>query len=253
MCGISGEKLTTNSSRSLLSSIGHRGPDHKGVFENELVRLVHDRLSIVDLSEMSNQPMANERFVILFNGEIYNYTTLRMKYKSMGYTFKSSGDTEVILAGFSLLGVYSFDLLDGMFAIVIYDLQESKIYLCRDILGIKPLYYYYDANSFAFSSEIRGFSSKISMDRNDTARVLFHSFGFIPEPETHLAKINAIEPGQVCMYNLNNGLLEIIRSFDLVRNKYLANEDLAQIINANFKLTFADEVNSAVGSEWGIG
>lgn len=164
MCGIIGvfnfanidsvskEKLT-----EATDQLYHRGPDFGNIYCNENVGLGHRRLSIIDLRSEANQPMisADDRYVIIFNGEIYNFKDLRVKLKNkFNINFRSASDTEVVLEAFIKLGVNSFKLLNGMFAFAIYDKDENLLYITRDRYGIKPLYYYVDDTQFVFASEI---------------------------------------------------------------------------------------------------
>lgn len=142
------------------SKIKHRGPDGEGKFVNRHVGLGHRRLSIIDLTEAGNQPMysADGRFVIVFNGEIYNYKELKKDLQE-DYSFKTHSDTEVILASFAKWGVACVSKLVGMFAFTIYDQEAQKIFVVRDRLGIKPLYYFNKGAFLAFASELRSLLS----------------------------------------------------------------------------------------------
>lgn len=142
------------------SKIKHRGPDGEGKFVNRHVGLGHRRLSIIDLTEAGSQPMysSDGRFVIVFNGEIYNYKELKKELQE-DYSFKTHSDTEVILASFARWGVACVSKLVGMFAFTIYDQEAQKIFVVRDRLGIKPLYYFSKGSFLAFASELRSLLS----------------------------------------------------------------------------------------------
>ena len=172
MCGIAGEvdfkgtiKPTENRAILLSKPLRYRGPDSHGYFiffaENEIsLLLCHTRLSIIDLSEASNQPMKSlsNNSIICFNGEIYNYLELRRELKSVGIEFKTESDTEVLLNGFEYWGIENLlQKVDGMFAFAIYSFNLKKLYIARDRLGKKPLYYYLLNNRLIFSSDIRSF------------------------------------------------------------------------------------------------
>lgn len=163
MCGIVGVYNFRNSlvsRESLVNSnetIKHRGPDSGDVFIHENVGLGHRRLSIIDLNAVANQPMhsSDGRYVIVFNGEVYNFLELRESLISQfGSTFKSSSDTEVVLEAYIRWGTNSFKQLNGMFALAIFDKEQNNIVVTRDRYGIKPLYYFKDDNQFVFASEI---------------------------------------------------------------------------------------------------
>jgi asparagine synthase (glutamine-hydrolysing) len=162
MCGITGvvSKEGTGAIRSAIqqmnSRIQHRGPDGEGAFLKDNISLGHRRLSIIDLSDAGNQPMfsADERYVIVFNGEIYNYKALRKELEG-SYAFRTHSDTEVILAAYAHWGAACVSKLVGMFAFTIYDQQDRKLFIVRDRLGVKPLYYFNKHSFLAFASEIR--------------------------------------------------------------------------------------------------
>src|SRR5580704_16554620 len=138
-----------------LATLQHRGPDGQGQFRDEQVWLGHTRLSIIDLTSAGSQPMESEsgRFVITYNGAVYNYRELAAKY-SLG-PLRSSSDTEVVLRLFEKLGVASFRELNGIFAFCVYDRQVKKIWLVRDRLGVKPLYFRADSREITFASEVK--------------------------------------------------------------------------------------------------
>ena len=144
MCGIGGIFQVNRSNNrelsKLIGAIKHRGPDNTGTWFDKNISLGNTRLKVVDLDEKSNQPFksANGKYIIIFNGEIYNHKELKKNYNIKTNT---NSDTEVIVELFSKIGVKSFNLLDGMFSIAIYDIHNSKLYLSRDPFGIKPLYY----------------------------------------------------------------------------------------------------------------
>lgn len=160
MCGIAGflsPKFSKEDLQKITRCMAHRGPDATGYFfdaENHL-GFGHLRLSIIDLSEAANQPFYSHdrRYVMIFNGEVYNFKELREKYKIQPRT---SSDTEIILEAFAKAGVSCFNDFNGMFTMAIWDTQEKKLVLVRDRFGVKPLVYYKKGNDFAFSSELKG-------------------------------------------------------------------------------------------------
>jgi asparagine synthase (glutamine-hydrolysing) len=162
MCGIAGivhlsnKKVDSSEITTMLAKIKHRGPDDEGVFVRENVGLGHVRLSIIDLSSAGHQPMYSndERYLILFNGEIYNYLELKTELESK-YTFKSKTDTEVLLAAYIIWGEDCLSKLNGDFSFVIYDTQTKNMFGARDRFGIKPFYYHLDTDRFIFASEIK--------------------------------------------------------------------------------------------------
>ena len=164
MCGIAGYISLNNliTKQQLVKAtdlLTHRGPDAGGFYfsEDEKIGLGHRRLSILDLSESANQPMfsADGRYVITYNGEVYNFKELKEQLRDKGASLKTTSDTEVILQLFAERGESCFKDLNGMFALAIYDLQKNVLTICRDHAGIKPLFIYYDESNFIFASELK--------------------------------------------------------------------------------------------------
>jgi asparagine synthase (glutamine-hydrolysing) len=162
MCGICGiinfSQLQVDESgiRNMMQQMKHRGPDDEGIFIDSNVGLGFVRLSIIDLSASGNQPMFDPtgRFVIVFNGEIYNYIEISEELKKKGYAFHSATDTEVLLYAYIEWGEACLDRLNGMWAFAIYDKEKKRIFVARDRFGVKPFYYYQDETRFIFASDI---------------------------------------------------------------------------------------------------
>jgi len=208
MCGIAGFMsfkgyFNEEDLHKMTNRIAHRGPDAEGFFFDGVCGLGHRRLSIIDLSERSNQPMysSNERYVIVYNGEVYNFQEIGAGLKESNgnnsMKLKTSSDTEVILEAFSQLGIDSIQQLNGMFAIAIYDKELQELYLIRDRLGIKPLMYYWDGNNLAFASEIKSLIelSKVNREINPESIGDFLHLGFIPAPNSIFKHIHKLHPG----------------------------------------------------------
>lgn len=160
MCGITGiiskNKIEKNIIENMTDTIVHRGPDGFGYFYGENFAFGHRRLSIVDLSDAGHQPMEYlNRYVITFNGEVYNHLELREELENNGYVFQSHTDTEVIMASYDFWGVECLCKFNGMWAFVIYDKVKDKYFISRDRFGKKPFYYYKNSDTFIFSSEIK--------------------------------------------------------------------------------------------------
>lgn len=213
MCGITGF-LSNNKDQSnaeLISLVGkmsdslrHRGPDDSGSWadENSGVALGFRRLAILDLSPSGHQPMVSSdgRFIIVFNGEIYNFIELRLLLSQMGVTFIGSSDTEVILAAICRWGMLeAVKKFNGMFAFAIWDRQEKCLWLARDRIGIKPLYYGWMGGVLLFGSEIKALAENphFEAEINRDALIAFLRFGYIPTPLSIYENIYKLEPGNL--------------------------------------------------------
>jgi len=164
VCGITGfwdfKKIATKANLLLITdALCHRGPDDTGSFfdPSQGVGLGHTRLTIIDLSSQARQPMSNDpdSIWVTFNGEIYNYRELRQELICKGRQFKTNSDTEVILKAYEEWGIQCISRFRGMFAFVLWDANHKKLFLVRDRLGVKPLYYYYDDHLLLFASELK--------------------------------------------------------------------------------------------------
>jgi asparagine synthase (glutamine-hydrolysing) len=214
MCRISAiisknNNLSTDDIRSMSLSMAHGGPDGMGLYisEDKKVALGHRRLSIIDLSNAGHQPMANlnNNLQITYNGEIYNYLTLRKELEDLGYKFKSNTDTEVILNAYHAWKENVLYKINGMFAFVIYDIHENKIFAARDNEGIKPLYYSQVGDKIYFASELRSFKAvNNNWEENINWHTLFLTFGFIPEPQTILKDVYHLTKGKYLEIFLND-------------------------------------------------
>jgi asparagine synthase (glutamine-hydrolysing) len=210
MCGIvgivrfDGRAIETRSLEAMRDTMAHRGPDDRGIFlrtagRTPTVGLGHRRLSVIDLSAAGRQPMATEdgRHVIVCNGEIYNFRELRAQLESLGHTFFSNSDTEVILRGYRQWGEEIVHRLVGMFAFAVWDEPRRRIFAARDPFGIKPLVYYHDSNVFIFASEIKAITAAdmagLSIDQE--ALSLYLSLNYIPAPRTVYREIKKLLPG----------------------------------------------------------
>lgn len=166
MCGLAGFLRTPRTPEreahqrwvsAMGQAIMHRGPDAGATWLDEHIAMAHRRLSILDLSDAGTQPMvsASGRYVIAFNGEIYNFQTLKNELGEQGCRFRTRTDTEVLLILYERFGPACLDRLNGMFAIAIWDTETQQLFLARDRLGKKPLYYYESDGQFAFASELK--------------------------------------------------------------------------------------------------
>lgn len=196
MCGING--FTFEDLRLLKkmnAATAHRGPDGEGFLSEEGISLGHNRLAIIDLDPRSRQPMesVDHNLAIVFNGEIYNY--LELKAELSEYPYKTESDTEVILAAYQKWGRTCVEKLNGMFAFAIWDRTRHELFLARDQIGIKPLYYYTDGNQFIFSSEIKAILTHgVPRTLNKTAFSEYLRLLYVPEPLTMFEGIFKFPP-----------------------------------------------------------
>ncbi len=206
MCGIAGftRSAYPDGDTSLLQKMGnviaHRGPDSHGEYLNEHVGLSHRRLSIIDLSDDGGQPMHSScgRYSIVFNGEIYNFQELRQQYKAAGYIFNSKTDTEVILAAYAREGKNCLSSLHGMFAFALWDRQAKTLFIARDRIGKKPLYWWHGGgDKLAFASEIKCLLQLPDFSRNvdSTAVTDYLKYLYIPAPKTIYKNVFKLLPG----------------------------------------------------------
>jgi asparagine synthase (glutamine-hydrolysing) len=210
MCGITGYISNNIDKKELQQSVEtlqHRGPDNLGLFYESETGLGHSRLSILDLSDNANQPIFSHsgNSVMVFNGEIYNYKELSAKYNIKPRT---TSDSEIILELFELLGVDFVNELNGMFAIAVFDKIKKRLFLFRDRLGIKPLFYFFDGENFAFASELKALFAyktvKQSATVNKNTAADFLQLGYIPEPLTFFNKIFKFPSGNYAVFSKKN-------------------------------------------------
>lgn len=214
MCGLSGifrlngfTDFDVECVNSMNELQRHRGPDDSGIFQHGSCVLGHRRLSIIDLSNSGHQPFLSEdmRYVTIFNGEIYNYIELREELQSKyGYSFSTKTDTEVLLKSFIEYGADCLSHFNGMFAFAIYDTLEKSLFLARDRVGIKPLYYFLSRGSLVFASEIKAFSALPDFKPTVNYQTLFDYLVFNRtdvDQETFLNEINRLPKGCYAIYN----------------------------------------------------
>lgn len=213
MCGIAGFTRFFDSTGDLSDlvkmgdRIAHRGPDAHGEYLDDGIGLCHRRLSIIDLSSAGNQPMFSEdgNLVIVFNGEIYNYLELRKELEKKGYKFKTKTDTEVILALYQFEGPHCLDKLFGMFAIALWDKRKQELFLARDRIGKKPLYYYHNHKQFIFGSEIKSILEVETVPKEIRSDAIYDFFvyQYVPESKSIFKNIDKLKPGHYLTINKN--------------------------------------------------
>ncbi|MFM6926803.1 MAG: asparagine synthase (glutamine-hydrolyzing) [Ferruginibacter sp.] len=218
--------------KQMCYSLKHGWPDDEGFYsdaDNNLV-LGHRRLSLIDLSPGGHQPMSydNGRYWISYNGELYNFKEIKAELESAGYRFQSASDTEVILAAFAAWGTNAFKRFNGMFAFALWDSQAGTIYLVRDRMGIKPLYYAKNENGLCFASEIRGFASIPWLQTENTNwPVYLLAYGHLPEPVTTLQEVKPLPKGCFLRFHCKTGKWDIERFSFTSYSEKTANRDFA--------------------------
>jgi asparagine synthase (glutamine-hydrolysing) len=204
MCGIvgifsyHGNDQDRGQIKKMTDTISHRGPDADGYFSDDKINLGHRRLSIIDLSTSANQPMISEngRYVIVFNGEVYNFPELKRELEADGVVFKTESDTEVILELFAKIGYETPARLRGMFAFAIWDNAREELFIARDRLGKKPLKFYSDDNQFIFASELKAILTHPSVPKEIDYDAIdqFLSLKYVPAPKTGFIGIAKLPP-----------------------------------------------------------
>lgn len=217
MCGIAGilgaNPKNVSTIQLMLEAQKHRGPDARSFWNDNKIVFGHNRLSIIDLSENANQPMINNfgNYVIVFNGEIYNYLELKAELQQE-YTFKTNSDTEVLLAAYIKWDSEMLERLNGMFSFAIWNKKENTFFAARDRFGVKPFYYVFFENQFYFSSEIKAlFAAGIPKNKNQQVWANYFTYGTYGLPnETFYEGIHQLKAGHFFEINLDN--LEFIET-----------------------------------------
>ena len=203
--------------KKLNKVLNHRGPDAEGIWNDKNIVLGHTRLSILDLSKNGSQPMksANSRFIITYNGEIYNYKILKNKLEKNGHQFQGTSDTEVILKYFEIYGIKCVNFFEGMFIFAIWDRSEECLYIARDRVGEKPCYYNLQNKRFIFSSEIKSLilAPWIKQEINKQSMADLALFASIPGQDTIYKNIKSVPPAHFLKFK--NGKVELKKYWQL--------------------------------------
>lgn len=236
-------------------SLSHGGPDDAGTYVDLSLGLAlsHRRLSILDLSPLGHQPMEFENVVITYNGEVYNFQEIRKELEREGYSFVSNSDTEVILKAFHRWGFDAVYKFRGMFAFAIFDKANKRLILCRDRIGVKPLYYYYKDGLFMFASELKAFHfhPKFQKELELSALALFLQYGYITSPYSIFKHTYKLEPGHFLILN-SKGELSLQKYWDIEEHfrkeefSDLSEEEITQgleeLLIESFKLRLVSDV-----------
>ena len=264
MCGIVGQLNFDNSPvspvilKKMTDVIKHRGPDGEGHWIDENVGFGHRRLSIIDLSPAGHQPMisADHRFVLTYNGEIYNFRELRTELELKGYCFRSQTDSEVVLSALAEWGAEALLKFNGMFALAFWDRKEKKLLLARDRYGIKPLYYFQNDKKLVFGSEQKAILEQPSFDRviNKKALLEYFTFQNIFTDQTLLQGIHLLQPGHYAILNCldNSKKLNFFQYWDYHFSEPNAKVDKRQCIEELDRL-FQQAVNRQLVSDVEVG
>ena len=254
MCGINGFNYKDVDLLKRMSSLtSSRGPDNQGFYFDNKVSIGHNRLSIIDVEERSNQPFQYKNLIISFNGEIYNYLELKKNLKDLGYSFSTTSDTEVIIKLFHKYKSNSFQMLSGIFAISIYDTIEDKLYLVRDVIGVKQIYYYYEniSKKFYFSSLVKSLLlCKKDKQLNLNAVRSYSNFNRNDLRETYFKNIFKVLPGEII--EISKGNFKRYKLLNLQPKKIVNTNKLKEDINLIFSRQFLADVPVALSLSGGV-
>jgi asparagine synthase (glutamine-hydrolysing) len=259
MCGICGvinrtKPVKKETIQKMCALLKHRGPDEEGFYMSNEIGLGHVRLSIIDLSS-GQQPIFNEDKTkcIIFNGEIYNYQELEPDLKRKGHIFTTKSDTEVILHLYEDLGPKCLEHLRGMFAFAIYDLEKKEIFLARDRVGKKPLFYSINREAFAFASELKSILINPDFEReiDYTSIYKYLSYSWIPAPNTIMKNVFKLEPGNYLKYDFHEHKYKIEKYWELGYDKKNNHSEKEAI--ENIKYLFNESVKIRLHSDVPLG
>ncbi len=260
MCGIAGyynAHLDRDKLDALLQTLRHRGPDDQNFYIDGDVGLLHTRLSILELTDLGRQPYSFESLSLTFNGEIYNFREVREDLKKSGYSFISDSDTEVLIKAFHHWGERCVDHFIGMFAFAIYNKQSDELYLYRDRLGVKPLYYSFNQGTLYFASELKAFEIfDVPKELNLDATAAYFRFGYVPSDQSifrsvaklqagHFLKVNRRGISTHGYWNPNGGLIQNRSEDDWA-------DELEQLLISAFRYRMVSDVPVGIFLSGGI-
>lgn len=257
MCGflITNHQIKVKNYKNLLA---HRGPDQFGFYDGDFLKILFNRLSIIDLNKRSNQPLKFKNYLIVFNGEIYNYLELKKELRNIGYKFKTTSDTEVLLYSYLHWGKKSLKKFEGMFAFAIYDTNNNKIFIARDRFGIKPIFYNINGSKFIVSSEKKalfelGVKKKIN---NESIKNFLLNGVYQNDSNTFYKNIFSLEPG--CYLEISKNKINKSQWFNftpkVIKNlNYIdAKEELNFLMNKAINYCLRSDKNISVAVSGGV-
>ncbi|MBN1186528.1 MAG: asparagine synthase (glutamine-hydrolyzing) [Bacteroidales bacterium] len=262
MCGFAGIiSYNTNDLQNdivaMCDIIKHRGPDTEGYYYGNNFAFGHRRLAIIDLSDKGRQPMIYEnQYVIIYNGEIFNYLELKSELEGKGLIFKSDTDTEVIMAAYDNWGTDCLQHFNGMFAFALYDMKKQNIFCARDRFGVKPFYYTQVENRFVFASEIKQFTVlkdwKAVANKNRLIDFLYSGGVHDHTNETLFDKVFQLQGGEFLVYNLTSCNYVVTKWYNLNRNSPNSKSNFAET-KTLFRNLFKDTVKMRLRSDVKVG
>jgi asparagine synthase (glutamine-hydrolysing) len=248
MCGIylTNLPLKEEKLKIKLDGISHRGPDFTGTLQQDNLSFGHTRLSILDLDSRSNQPMIHEDYVLVFNGEIYNYKTIKKELQELGETFSTQGDSEVLLIGYKRWGKALVPKLNGMFSFSIYDKKKNEVFSARDRLGVKPFYYSWDKGTFEICSQIKPLAENKTIDQE--AIEIYLQTAYVPSPWSIYKEVRKLKPGFLMTMKLDTQEIDFEQYWELkpvVKSKLPyeeAKEELHELLKDAVKIRLQSDV-----------
>jgi len=255
MCGILGSCFNTDKDKfnSSLELLAHRGPDSQNMLMFQNILLGHTRLSIIDLDKQSNQPMEMDDYVLVFNGEIYNYLELKEELLSLGHKFLTSSDTEVLLKAYSQWGEDCVEKFNGMWAFALFDKKKTSLFISRDRFGVKPLYYILDEHRFIFASEIKAlipYLSNVKANKDELIRYLIYG---VQEhrKESMFHDIYRFPPAHRAVYNLEEKRF-VLDKYYTIKHTNIDNTD-EESVQRNLNILIDDSIRLRLRSDVKVG
>ena len=259
MCGITGiiyknKNVEAAELEKMTEKIKHRGPDSSGIYMDKNVGFGHRRLSIIDVSDHSNQPFFYKDLILIFNGAIYNYLEIKDELISHGYSFKTTSDTEVLLLAYDKWGVDCVKKFNGMWSFAIHDKKQNIVFCSRDRFGVKPFYYYADGDQFIFASEIKAVLEIKKVTTVNTQIILqFIETNFTEHNnETFFEGIFKLPGSHSLVYDLKTNVFQIYKYYELEFNAEVSKLNLQDSINL-FEEKFQESIKLRIRSDVKIG